>query len=94
MISAVRRLERALVFERAELGVRSLVDDLVLRWAHASGDNVAAPEPCQFIHDLIIKEGLLLPSGPRAIAYLDLCRRDDATPDPDRLFRILLPCHR
>ena len=89
---ALRRLERALVSERAELVVRSIVADLVLRWDIARRNDAATPEATSFIRDLI-DDGLLLSSGPKALNYIDLCGRDGSTPDPDRLMRILLPWH-
>ena len=41
----------------------------------------------------LLAEGVLLPPGPIATNYLEKCRREGSTPDPDRLMKILLPWH-
>ena len=65
MLSALRRLERALVFERAELVVDAAVDDLLIRWANARRENASISEADEFVRGLIF-EGVLLPTGGRA----------------------------
>lgn len=90
MLGALRRLERALVFERAELEVDAAVDDLVIRWTNARREGTSVSEATDFVRGLILK-GVLLPTGPIAANYLEQCRWEGSTPDPDRLTKILLP---
>ncbi len=92
MLGALRRLERALVFERAELVVDAAIADLLIRWTNDRPEGTLVSEPTEFVRRLIF-EGVLLPTGPIATNYLEKCRREGSTPDPDRLMRILLPWH-
>ncbi len=90
MLGALRRLERALVSERAELAVDAAVDELLMRWTNDRPEGTSLSEAVEFVRGLIF-EGFLLPTGPIASNYLEKCRREGSTPDPDRLKRILLP---
>ena len=92
MLGALRRLERALVFERAELVVDAAVDDLLIRWTNERHEGTSVSEADEFVRGLIF-EGVLLPTGPIATNYLKKCKWDGSTPDPDRLMRTLLPWH-
>ena len=86
----LRALERRLVFERAELATGRLVSHLLRRWEQAARENRSAPDALGLVGDLIAA-GFYLPTGPRAIGYLEECARDNSVPRRERLLQILLP---
>lgn len=92
VMQTLRRLERKLVFERAETAVPELVDDLIARWYRALEDGTPPPNPIDAIGH-IIRSGFYLPRSARATDYLDDCHRQGILPDRHRLLLILLPWH-
>ena len=90
MKSTLRKIERALVFERAEVVVQTTVDELLGLWEQANRRGVQPPDALDFILR-IMSSGFYLPSHARAISYLDRCSSQGELPDRRRLMRILLP---
>jgi hypothetical protein len=93
VISTLRRLERALVRERAYIVVHSHVDDLVARWYAAVDRDRPLPDIDRFVIDMS-KDGLYLPTFAGLHNYLDACRRDRRLPDRNTLVWVLLPWER
>ena len=92
-MSTLRRLERALVRERAYIGVYSHVDDLLARWYAAVDRDHPLPDIDRFVLDMI-KDGLYLPTFAGLDSYLEACRRDRTVPDRNTLVWVLLPWER
>ena len=91
--SKLRSLERKLVLERAEQRVGFHVDRLVQDWDLAAAQEKPRPDPLEFIKDLL-NEGIYLPTYPRALNYLDECRREERLPEARRLMQILVAWYR
>ena len=89
----LRGLERKLVFQRAEDLVARRVQQLIEDWERATHREEPCPDPRDFVNHLI-DDGVYLPTFPRVINYLELCRGSADTPDPRRLRRMLLPWYR
>lgn len=87
----LRKLERELVVERTVLSVTPAVDDLVSHWEEALYQNRLTPDPLHFVVCLIRPGRCLMATAPRALNYLDMCRRDRRLPSRRRLIEILLP---
>ena len=73
-MSKLRRLVRALVRERARIGVYSHVDDPLARWYAAVDREQPLPDVDRFLRDM-------LPTFAALHNYLDACRRDRKVPD-------------
>ena len=86
----LRKLERELVVERTLLSVTPAVDDLLSHWEEALYQNRPTPDPLHFTVCLI-RPGPHLTTGPLALNYLDMCRRDRRLPSRRRLIEILVP---
>jgi hypothetical protein len=86
----LRKLERALVSERLEIGIGNHVDQLVNTWERSLREGRPLPDPLDFVRGLL-HAGFYTPAGSRAINYLDDCRRKATVPDGQRLLRLLLP---
>ena len=93
VMSILRRLERALVRERAYITVYSHVDDLLARWYAAVERDRPLPNTHQFAIDMI-KDGLYLPTLAGLHNYLDACKRDGKIPNRSTLVWVLLPWDR
>ena len=93
MMSILRRLERALVRERAYIGVHSHVHDLLERWYAAVDRDQPLPYIDRFAIDMT-KDGLYLPTFAGLHNYLDACQHDGKIPDRSTLVRVLLPWDR
>ena len=93
VMSILRRLERALVRERAYITVYSHVDDLLERWHAAIDRDRPLPNIHQFAIDMT-RDGLYLPTFAGLHNYLDACRRDRKIPDRNTLVWVLLPWDR
>ena len=92
-MSTLRRLERALVRERARIGVYAHVDDLIARWLAAVDRDEPPPDADRFIHEML-NDGLYLPTFANLETYLGACRRDGKIPDRGALVWLLLPWDR
>ena len=90
MNSQLRRMERRLTLERAQVQCAQLTGQLIERWTWAAANGQPLPDPLQFIRRVTLS-GFYLPSGAQAANYLDDCRRDCRIPEESRLLRILLP---
>ena len=86
----LRVLERRLVQERAEIGVREAVDHLLRSWDHALTRGSSPPDPLVFFKTLA-EAGVYLPTSQKALQYLAQCRLAASLPVRDRLLRMLLP---
>ena len=85
MRQALRRLERSLVRERAELHARAVIDEFLPRWIE-SPDSDFSIEFAQRLGEC----GMHL-RFPQALNYLIECRIERSEPDTTKLLQILLP---
>jgi hypothetical protein len=92
-MSTLRRLERALVRERARIGVYTHVDDLIARWLAAVDRDQPLPDVDRFIRGML-HDGLYLPTFSNLQNYLAACRREAKIPDHATLVWLLLPWDR
>ena len=90
MTARLRVLERRLVRQRAEIEVSAVVDDYLFRWDTARRLEQTPPGPFQFVGALLAA-GYYLPTAAAATNYLEHCHHKDLSPNPDKLFRVLLP---
>ena len=81
----LRRLERALIWQRAEFGVTALVDDLMQRLE----DRRPAPSALEFCQSLV-RAGLYMPAMAGVLFYLETCESLHRRPDRDKLLSLLL----
>ena len=86
----LRSLERKLVLERADQGVRILVGDLVSEWYWAVEEGKPIPVPHDFV-GRVIDDGFFLPTLASVLNYLEDCLHQGTIPDENSLFRRLLP---
>ncbi len=86
----LRSLERKLVLERADQGVRILVGDLVSKWYWAVEEGKPIPDPHDFI-GRVIDDGFFLPTLASVMSYLEDCGCQGIIPEEKSLFRQLLP---
>jgi hypothetical protein len=91
--STLRKLERALVRERTQIGVYNHVEDLITRWLTAIDRDKTPPSADEFIHEML-NDGLYLPTFAGLHNYLEACNRDHKIPDHSTLMWLLLPWDR
>ena len=90
MRSTLRKLQRRLVLERAQVECTRLTGELIQHWTWAHANGQPLPDPREFIRRVILS-GFYLPSGAQATSYLYDCIHDCRIPEEDRLLSILLP---
>ena len=86
----VNALRRKMAPALAVVKVRRTADDYCHRWSVATSNYELPPDPQRLIKGLG-QAGLRLPSFASANNFLDDYRRRNTDPDPQRLFRVLLP---
>ena len=93
MRARIRVLERKLAKQIAQIKVEPIVEEIVDQWSDRDDpENQGVPAPDGF--DLIDKlkaAHIFLPTVVNAIAYLDQCWYDHATPKTKHILNRLLP---
>ena len=91
MISRLRRLERKLLPERAELAITESIESYIALCETSLALKEPPVGPDEMI-DLIDRQSLLLPPAiPQMLEYLDACIERSLLPERTRLLAILLP---
>ncbi len=89
MRSLLRKLERRLVAQRAELAVSPPVRELVSRWSEALSQNRPTPDTLEYM-SYLIGQKICRITVPFALHYLDACRGKGVLPDEERLIDLLV----
>ena len=90
MMLTLRRLERVLVRERAEIVIGDLLDALLARWYRALEEGRPTPPASDFPRS-VVEAGFYVHSFPVVVNYLEDCARKRVLPDEALLLRLLLP---
>ena len=90
MLSRIRRLERILAKELAQLAVIEHTEKLVAQWRKATDRSLPLPDPRKFLGG-IIKAGYMMQHSGAVHSYLDKCARSNKLPDERIIFQALLP---
>lgn len=92
MLATIRRLERYLVCQLAQVTLEPLVEDYLERWQAALDSRRMLPDPIEFAQTISDKGVPILAFTPLH-AYLTGCADDWRLPDPDRIIATIVHGH-
>ena len=90
MNSRLRALRRKTLPARAQITLEQMSNDFCSQWHGAAVNNQPLPQSQDFIRR-VVAAGFHLPTFLAVRRYLDDCRKNNADPDPQDLFRKTLP---
>jgi hypothetical protein len=92
MLATIRRLERYLVCQLAQVTLEPLVEDYLERWQIALDNRRMLPDPIEFAQT-ISDNGVPILAFTPLHAYLMGCADDWRLPDPDRIIATIVHGH-
>ena len=90
MNARIGALRKRMARAHAHVALEKMADDWCIEWYTAAANRKTLPDPNGFVLR-VVAAGFRLPTFGPVMVYLDDCRSKNKEPDPERLFRALLP---